>query len=81
MKLSEHIKNCQEILEKYGDLETVYSSDDEGNYFGIVNFTPSVGFFNSDGFNSLEVVEKYAEQDPEDYGEFVGKTPNAVCIN
>ena len=39
------ILNLQAIERKYGDLDVVYSKDDEGNDFGVTFFPPSVGFF------------------------------------
>jgi len=33
MKLSQHIKQLQEVLEKEGDLECYTASDDEGNSY------------------------------------------------
>jgi hypothetical protein len=66
MKISEMIVNLVEVLEKWGDLDVVYSSDEEGNSFHKVAYTPSVGFFKDNEFDSTE------EGDEE---------TNAVCIN
>jgi len=45
--------------------QVVYSSDEEGNYFGEVFYTPTIGRFNKE-LNEFEDAHK---------------TPNAVCIN
>ena len=37
MLLSEKIAELQQALEKHGDLECIYASDDEGNSFKKVN--------------------------------------------
>lgn len=66
MKLSGMIENLNEIYRLYGDLECVYSVDEEGNAFHGVYFEPSVGIF-SDG----EFVADM--EDP--------NSINAVCIN
>ena len=41
MKLSEYIKALQDILDSCGDLPCIYSSDEEGNSFHLVNQIPS----------------------------------------
>lgn len=40
MKLSEYIKALQDILDSCGDLPCIYSSDEEGNSFHLVNQIP-----------------------------------------
>ena len=45
MKLSEMIKNLQEIKEKHGDLECIYAADEEGNSYSNVFYSPSTGKF------------------------------------
>ncbi|MBQ8570308.1 MAG: hypothetical protein IJ444_02220 [Kiritimatiellae bacterium] len=42
MKISEMIKNLQEFMEEYGDLECWYASDDEGNEYHKVYYEPSL---------------------------------------
>ena len=41
MKLSEYIKHLQDILDSCGDLTCIYSSDEEGNSFHLLNQKPS----------------------------------------
>ena len=41
MKLSEYIKSLQDILDSCGDLPCIYSSDEEGNSFHLLNQKPS----------------------------------------
>jgi len=42
MLLKDYAKIINSLLPDYGDLETVYSSDDEGNQFGRVFYEPGV---------------------------------------
>ena len=42
MKISEMIKNLSGFMEKYGDLECWYASDDEGNAYHKVYFEPGL---------------------------------------
>ena len=42
MKISEMIKNLQEIMSGYGYLDCYYASDDEGNDYYRVYYKPSV---------------------------------------
>lgn len=54
MKISEHIKALQDLKKKHGDLELVYSKDDEGNAFSPVVYSPSVGRFSGREFSQTE---------------------------
>jgi len=66
MKLKEYIANLQEICNKYPNLKVIYSSDEEGNNFDEVCYSPTIGKFKNGEFENME-------------GE---KTkPNAVVIN
>jgi len=71
MKVSEMIENLNKILKEDGDLDVVYSVDDEGNSFHEVGFEPTVGHFEDDEFNSVD-SEQFEEYDLK---------KNAVCIN
>jgi uncharacterized protein YkuJ len=68
MKLKNIIEELQKIYEKHGNINVVYASDNEGNYFQSVNFTPSVGFFKANEFYMGEDIPER-------------KKVNAVCIN
>ena len=51
MTLNQYIKELQELVlqnPEHGDLEVVYSRDDEGNGFNKVHFGPSKGKFDED---------------------------------
>lgn len=41
MKLKELIKNLQEDYEKYGNVDVIYATDEEGNGFHDVYSTPT----------------------------------------
>ena len=46
MTVNDLLDNLNRIVkmdEKFGELELVYSQDDEGNAFHLVKFTPTVG--------------------------------------
>lgn len=83
MKLSEYIANLQSVIDKHGDLDVIYSSDDEGNSFDTIKYTPTLGIatFSQRGRVENFIDLKNVEQYPDDYEEFVGKKPNAVCVN
>ena len=65
MKLSEHIKACQSILDEHGDIECYYAIDEEGNAYHAVAFEPSVYYVMEDDlcqrmdslYNSEEMAE------------------------
>jgi len=73
MKLSTYIESLEDALKKYGDLEVVYSSDDEGNSFDKINFSPSTGHFFS------EDREWISEDDILD--DDLDFEINSVCVN
>jgi len=68
MKLKEYLDTLNKHYKKYGgDLDMVYSSDDEGNSFDYVQYNPTVGTF------------KYHEND----GVFMNnkEKPDCICVN
>lgn len=90
MKISDFIKSLEEIKEEYGDLELVYSRDDEGNGFDRVQFYPSVGHFDintRDWYNENDMVEMneeiagHNEMCKEDDELEMLYEFNSVCIN
>ena len=68
MKLKNLIEELQKVYEKHGNINVVYASDDEGNFFQSVTFTPSIGYYKDNEFHMGEDIPK-------------GKKINAVCIN
>lgn len=42
MKLTKYIEKLQELLKEHGDLELIYSKDDEGNVYDKVHLYPSL---------------------------------------
>ncbi len=67
MKASDMISKLTELKKKYGDLNLVYSADDEGNYFNSVFYEPTPGMFNIDT-NSFEELGRKGK-------------PTHICIN
>lgn len=77
MKLKDYIKYLQEIKKKHGgDLDLIYSVDEEGNGFNQVYFAPSVKYINKktlkDGYFDCMDMEDNATAD---------KDTAVVCIN
>lgn len=77
--LSEFIKQLEEIKEEHGDLQVVYSADDEGNRFGQVYFGPTAGFFSKEEhtFTSADEVAQEIEDGDMDEDTVI----NSICIN
>ena len=67
MKVSEMIKNLQEFMEEYGDLDCYYAVDDEGNAYHEVYYDPSFRYIDADGvvYHDKEDLEE-CEIDIED---------------
>lgn len=77
MTLSEYIKKLQALENKgYGELEVIYSVDEEGNAFYSVYHSPSVGVFHDGMFYSREEDKKFLKED-----EGIEKNDNAICVN
>ena len=56
MKLSEYIDHLLKIEKEFGgDLDIVYSSDDEGNCFDYVHYSPSAGVFEDSEFAVADI--------------------------
>ena len=74
MKLSEYIKGLQDLLKTEGDLDVVYSVDEECNGFHKVGYKPTVFYFEDLGQYYLERID---EDELEDY-----ENPSkAICVN
>lgn len=82
MTLKEYAESINELANKYPDLLVVYASDDEGNNFQKVNYAGTLGFFEGD-YRGQFIDKGNIENDPDEelYQPYVGKTPNAICIN
>ena len=52
MRLNKYIALLQDIADQYGDLEVIYSKDDEGNGYQEVHYDPSPGNFEDGEFDS-----------------------------
>ena len=69
MKFKEFVKNCNQLLKdipESSEFDVIYSTDEEGNSFYGVYYTPTIGVFDDYIFDNGE--------------EYIGKE-NAVCIN
>jgi len=72
MTFEHYVKICNKILKKhpkYADLPVIAASDDEGNNYFRVLFTPGEVVVDDPKSNRPEIVN------PE------GREPNAICIN
>jgi len=76
MKLSKMIQNLKEVMIEHGDLECIYSIDDEGNAFHEVHHIPSVGYFKDDEFYIKDDLEELFDIDVPRNAKI-----NVVCIN
>jgi len=74
MKLKQYIKKLQEIAEKYPNIDVIYSCDDEGNRYGEVGFSPSVGRYKDGEWISESQFEEFEEDGDK-------LVVNSVCIN
>lgn len=71
MKLRKYIADLQKLTNDYPDLEVVYSADDEGNYYGKVEYSPSLGHYDH--------AERSFGQGEDENSKAL--EINAVCIN
>ena len=71
MKLKKYLETLNAMVQANPallELEVIYSSDDEGNHYDKVHYTPSPGKFVDNGYGG--------EFDPDD-----AHKHNAICIN
>ena len=76
MKISEMIKNLEEFMAENGDLDCWYATDDEGNAYHEIYYSPTFSYVNEDG-------DMYSEEDLEEYLEDYELTKDdvtPVCI-
>lgn len=83
MNLKQYIEQLSKFMDENnaGDMEVIYSMDDEGNGYYPVYFGPSVGHFNPDDHEWMneDSIEDWCEGD-----EFCTEDDypiNSVCIN
>ena len=74
MKLSNYIEHLQKVLKNEGDLDLVYSSDDEGNAIHELWYAGSIIYLESVKGQYLEQIDV---EELDDYDEHV----TAYCIN
>lgn len=72
MKISEMINNLQDFMAENGDIECWYATDDEGNEYHAVYFSPSKIYVDENG-------EVYELEDLEDY-ELDIEDVKPVCV-
>lgn len=73
MKISEMIKHLQEFAFEHGDVDCYYATDDEGNDYHEVHYSPSLMYV-----NEYEDVFSQADYDEADEDDREDLTP--VCI-
>lgn len=73
MKLNVYIKQLIFLQETYGDLDLVYSKDDEDNVVKYVNYLPTLVKYNNEN-EEIITDENFDEYSEEDYIE-------VICIN
>lgn len=59
MKLTEYIAYLQEFLDTEGDLELIYTVDDEGNGYNYIQFGPELAYIKTSetGFISPDEIK------------------------
>lgn len=77
MKLSKYFEKLKEILEEHGDLDLIYSSDDEGNVHDKVRYLPTIVYAEQDGNHYSTLCEEDFEDDEYDKEDY----EKVVCVN
>jgi hypothetical protein len=71
MKAKQVVKQLNKLIAEFGDLDVVYSCDEEGNSFHPLVILPSPGNFSEEGY-TFECSDDSDESK---------KNINAICIN
>lgn len=74
MKLDKYIEVLLQLQKEHGNLDVVYSSDEEGNSFHKVEYDPSLGIAEDLNEYFIEIIH------PDDAEEY-GLSPNCIIIN
>lgn len=84
MKISKLIKNLQDVLNKDGDLECYYASDDEGNHHCPIYFDAGTFYTLKENVeNNERDIEVYNENDLQDLYDYEECKPEdivKICI-
>lgn len=77
MRLKSYIKYLQSLEKKVGDAELIYATDDEGNGFNTVSYSPGIKYVPKDDLDSGSIDGMNV------YDEFINDENNVavVCIN
>lgn len=73
MKLTKYIEKLQELLNEHGDLEIIYSTDDEGNEYRKLYYDPSVVNYIESDYCIIH------EDDLEEWDE--SEYQKVICVN
>lgn len=73
MKVSQMIKNLEEFMETYGDLECWYAVDDEGNDYKEVYYDPSLYYVD-------EEENVYGTLDDVEYNDLSEEDVRKICL-
>lgn len=76
MKLKSYIKDLQMLEKKVGNVELIYGTDDEGNWFHTVSYSPGIKYVPKEDLNngSIDGINVYDDKENDEM-----KT--VVCIN
>ena len=77
MGLKSYIKYLQSLEKKVGDVELIYATDDEGNCFNTVSYSPGIKYVPKDDLDSGSIDGMNV------YDESINDENNVavVCIN
>ena len=78
MKLKEYIKRLQKLAKEVGDVELIYGTDEEGNWFNSVCYAPSAKKVNKEDLErgSIDGMKVYETKEETQYADTI-----VVCIN
>lgn len=73
MKLTTYIEKLKELLQEHGDLDLIYSTDDEGNEYRKLHYDPAVVNYIESDYCIIH------EDDLEEYNE--SEYQKVICVN
>lgn len=76
MKLKSYIKTLQMLEKKVGDVELIYGTDDEGNSFNPVSYSPGIKYVPKEDLKrgSIDGMDIYDNKENDEM-------ETVVCIN
>lgn len=81
MRLKSYIEDLKRLEKKIGNVELIYATDDEGNCFNIVNYSPGIKYVSQDDLDNGYIDGMDVYDDATNVNNSNKSAVAVVCIN